>query len=450
MKSPYLAFLIIPLLASFINSLPLPYNFYSYAQARNKLEAPYDHYNLLTPKENLVSLYMEKMKVDEFRTTNKYFYPARPIETEMDVITQRPIYQLLKKIPKGGNIHMHQNQMLDRRKLLEIILNSTEYEYLYVCDKFNDLSCNGRNCSCSLYHLDYFKKLPVPSGWRKVKGSDWTIDRLVKKTTLTGILNETTPTVYQTDSSGRWALTNAKGVFSFYNALLRHNGTRAKYIRACLDSMMEENVQLIEFRVGLFGSLYYFDNVGNKMPVSETDELNMSLQLRMNYSRSNPSFIDFVYIINSGRFSERDAIRRELNRTMLLQDTYSDLIRGYDLVNEEDLGHTLLFHRDSLMQGFNFSQSTLSAFNLIFHSGETSWPGDVEPAQVGDSVATVENLFDAVLMKTRRIGHGLGVIKHPNLYKYMIERQIAIEICPTSNQILGNVAFLGYYHSDNV
>ena len=43
---------------------------------------------------------------------------------------------------------------------------------------------------------------------------------------------------------------------------------------------------------------------------------------------------------------------------MAIQAQYPDLIRGYDLVGEEDQGHTLLFHSQSLIQGFN------DAFNL--------------------------------------------------------------------------------------
>jgi adenosine deaminase CECR1 len=112
------------------------------------------------------------------------------------------------------------------------------------------------------------------------------------------------------------------------------------------------------------------------------------------------------------------------------------------MVGEEDLGHSLLFHRDSLINGFNYSEYSQHKFNLIFHAGETNWPVDIAPAQSGDNVATIDNLFDALLLNTRRIGHGLGIVKYPGLYKYLIEKQIAVEVCPTSNQILGYVADL--------
>jgi adenosine deaminase CECR1 len=272
-----------------------------------------------------------------------------------------------------------------------------------------------------------------------VKGSDWTIERIVRKTTLAGILNDTVPSVYQTDSSGRWTLTNSQGVFTANDALIKHNATHAAYMRACLDSMLDENVQLIEYRRGDFGQLYYFDETtGSQVQVSDTDELDSILQFRREYARANPAFIDFVYIVDSKKKLTRDKVNSSLARSIQLQAIYSDLIRGFDMVGEEDQGHTLLFHRDSLSAGFNASHDTLNAFSLMLHAGETSWPDDVEPAQVGDDVATLDNLFDAVLLKTKRIGHGLGLFKIPSLYKYLRDRDIAVEVCPTSNQILGN------------
>jgi adenosine deaminase-related growth factor len=53
-----------------------------------------------------------------------------------------------------------------------------------------------------------------------------------------------------------------------------------------------------------------------------------------------------------------------------------------------------------------------------------------------------ENVLDAILLDSRRIGHGPALFKHPLLMQIAIERGIAIEICPISNQVLGYVADL--------
>ena len=46
------------------------------------------------------------------------------------------------------------------------------------------------------------------------------------------------------------------------------------------------------------------------------------------------------------------------------------------------------------------------------------------------------NLFDAILLNATRIGHGYAITKHPNAKKLAVERNIALEVCPISNQVL--------------
>ena len=48
---------------------------------------------------------------------------------------------------------------------------------------------------------------------------------------------------------------------------------------------------------------------------------------------------------------------------------------------------------------------------------------------------TDENLIDAIMLNTTRIGHGYAIVKHPGLKKMIKEKDIALEICPISNQV---------------
>lgn len=63
---------------------------------------------------------------------------------------------------------------------------------------------------------------------------------------------------------------------------------------------------------------------------------------------------------------------------------------------------------------------------FFFHAGET----------LGDGNATDLNLFDAVLLGTRRIGHGFSLYKHPELIKAVKKKNIMVEVCPISNEVL--------------
>lgn len=48
-------------------------------------------------------------------------------------------------------------------------------------------------------------------------------------------------------------------------------------------------------------------------------------------------------------------------------------------------------------------------------------------------------MMDALLLNTKRIGHAFALPKHPQLWSTIKKRNIAIEVNPLSNQVLGYV-----------
>ena len=60
----------------------------------------------------------------------------------------------------------------------------------------------------------------------------------------------------------------------------------------------------------------------------------------------------------------------------------------------------------------------------FFHAGETH-----------DRLIT--NIHDAVLLNSKRLGHGFQLALFPNLLQEVIKRDICVEACPLSNMVLG-------------
>lgn len=47
------------------------------------------------------------------------------------------------------------------------------------------------------------------------------------------------------------------------------------------------------------------------------------------------------------------------------------------------------------------------------------------------------NLVTALLLQSKRIGHGFALAKHPLIMQAMKAEGICLELCPISNEILG-------------
>ena len=130
-------------------------------------------------------------------------------------------------------------------------------------------------------------------------------------------------------------------------------------------------------------------------------------------------------IFASSRGDSREQIRQDLIAAVNLRRILPDFVVGYDLVGEEDTGHSLLYFADLLLWSQDLARSRGTTLPFYFHAGETSW-----------YEGAAENVFDAVLLNASRIGHGLSIAKFPTLMHSLKAKRIAVEICPLSNQVL--------------
>jgi adenosine deaminase CECR1 len=115
-----------------------------------------------------------------------------------------------------------------------------------------------------------------------------------------------------------------------------------------------------------------------------------------------------------------------MNQCIEMKLEFPELIAGYDFVGQEDLGRPL---SDLSPLLFYFRKKCAESgvdIPFFFHAGET----------LGDGDSVDENLFDAILLGTRRIGHGFSLYKHPLLIDMVKEKKILIESCPVSNEVL--------------
>lgn len=135
--------------------------------------------------------------------------------------------------------------------------------------------------------------------------------------------------------------------------------------------------------------------------------------------RKNPSFIGAKVIYSRYRRVDPQTVEEYLQDAVLMKTQFPNFMCGFDLVGQEDLGRPL---KDFIPEFLN----TPNFIDYYFHAGETNWYGTTSD----------ENLFDAVMLRSKRIGHGYALNKHPLLAELVKELDICIEVNPISNQEL--------------
>jgi adenosine deaminase CECR1 len=104
------------------------------------------------------------------------------------------------------------------------------------------------------------------------------------------------------------------------------------------------------------------------------------------------------------------------------------------LVGAEDRPNHIGFYKDEFVAFQNTCKARGLEIPFLFHAGETLLDTG------GSSDPQNSNLYDAVVLESKRIGHGFALMKHPHLVekfkKTATSKGICIELCPISNELL--------------
>jgi adenosine deaminase CECR1 len=344
----------------------------------------------LAPEEEEADRRLMSLKQEELKRTREYFPLAQSFlksETRR-LIDQSPILEIMKRMPKGGILHGHGFAMGDFHWLVK------HATYLPNC------------------YIYQGKKEPPRQGAMRVSaespGDGWCLVSDLRK--AANNIEEFDEELYQSITLGEEDLDQPDIWAEFRKCFARSAGMlrdeiRSGFYRKLLRDIIAENVQYVETRGGLGGQ-----------------EIIEEIQ------RDNPEF-KVKYIFSSPRSAPRQSIVKSLNQALDERAANPDLMIGFDLMEEEDKYQTNLYFINELLEARREAGRRGLTLPFYLHSGESNWSEN-------------ENVLDAILLDSRRIGHGLALFKHPLLMQIVKERGIAIEVCPISNQVLGYVADL--------
>jgi adenosine deaminase CECR1 len=189
-----------------------------------------------------------------------------------------------------------------------------------------------------------------------------------------------------------------------------------------MEGLLEDNIQYVEANVPL-GAIYNFEK-----KFSDVECADIFLQLSKKYANENPKDFFGIHLIHeTTRAFDSKYVYEHMKSSIALQKQFGSFICGYDLVGHEDgpLSHDALYFMESKLKIKEEASKEGIDFKFYLHGGESLDP--------------IENLFDLILLGTKRIGHGYNLFRFPKLYELMKEKEICVEVCPISNHVLGYI-----------
>jgi adenosine deaminase CECR1 len=154
----------------------------------------------------------------------------------------------------------------------------------------------------------------------------------------------------------------------------------------------------------------------------DADFIKQYLVVRDKIRQTHPDF-DFRVIISDWRGAAPQGIEQAAARVVAARKEYPEFIIGYDLVGRETSDEKSVRFVDVFMKLRTIAAQEQVDLPLFFHDGETDW-------------ADNDDVVDALLMGSRRIGHGFNVYAYPYVERQLRSHKVALEVCPISNQIL--------------
>ena len=227
----------------------------------------------------------------------------------------------------------------------------------------------------------------------------------------------------------------SSNVFARVYAILSVKEVYKEYYYHTFETLYADNIDYCELR---FGITKFCESNNDKLKPenkneannfktekSETNEIDESITVIYDiYKEFQKTHRDFKLklIISTSRSSKPgDAVVKLMQdaqrwRESFKDDDGSDFIVGFDFVSEEDLNYKTDDYAEIILNnGIDIP--------FYFHDGESNWADD-------------DNIMAAVCLNTKRIGHGFNLYRFPAVLDEVVKKEICLEICPISNQLL--------------
>ncbi|KAK5848940.1 hypothetical protein PBY51_008622 [Eleginops maclovinus] len=366
----------------------------------------------LTATEQKLDLHLHQLKEQEMSAAlfppAVHFFKAKPF------IQKSPIFKLLQEMPKGAALHIHTSSLVGVEWLVK---NVTYRPHCYICFTWDNSVRFLFSDRQPFPRWDCFYWQPLETLRARIGNTEGFDNSLMQHLTL-----------FTEDPEGEYPSQEVvwekfEKAFIAAAGLISHAPVLRDYFYKGLEELLQDNIMYLELRSGLSRTYELDGSIHDKVWALKTFQ-----EVTRKFIEDQPDFLGARIIISVHRALSVSEVKAAVKEAIQLQKDFPDVVAGFDMVGREDSGRTLWYFRDALSLPAEMGV-TLPYF---FHAGETDEEGtDVD-----------QNLLDALLFNTTRIGHGFALAHHPLAKELSRKRNVAVELCPISNQVLKLVSDL--------
>lgn len=364
-----------------------------------------------------------------------HLFPGMPFALARKRMEESKLWKILRRMPKGALLHAHFDAMVDVEWLIEQALGLEEMGFW--------MSEHGTGEDVNLEEVEVAFR-PMGKEWKgsSLPSGDSVQGKFVSASMAADTFSSggregfkewllrrcsITPSESLDHHQGLDAIWRKFGsCFPIVSSMLFYEPILRAAIQRMLAELLDDGIRWVDLRACFIFDYYH---EGQKQPEKGYEAFFETFGEELEKFRATQAgsrFWGARFIWTSLRRHSKQEIVDNMILCIETKKKFPDLISGFDFVGQEDMGRTLV---DLLPEIFWFKKRCVEEgveIPFFFHAGEC----------LGDGDETDENLFDAILLGTRRIGHGFSLFKHPLLIENVKQKAILIESCPISNEVL--------------
>ncbi|KZV90219.1 Metallo-dependent hydrolase [Exidia glandulosa HHB12029] len=368
-------------------------------------------------------------------------FPGMAFLTARKIIENTKLYKIVQKMPKGGILHSHLDSTVDVDFALSLAVKQpgmhisvpepvTANNVESILPQFRQMASSFKADATDVSHAAYAAETWVPyaaarQSFSSSLGGPAGFDAWVRSTMKIDP-NE----AYTKYNSHRKMWDKLRNTFYVSNGLLRSIPIFTQYIKEYFWASIADGISYVEPRVNfLFKAMWSAEgeqNVTHREFVALFGRIIDEVKAELKEQGREGEFVGAKIIYTTIKIITPEEMEWYFDECIALKQEFPQLIAGFDLVGPEDFVKPLKYYAEGLLRFRKRIDDLGLDLPFILHAGET----------LGDGDEVDDNLYDAILLDTKRIGHGFSLVKHPLLMDTCKKRGIPLEICPISNELL--------------